>query len=524
MRVRVLRWAGLSALWVIGAASCGESRRDAERSSGGSVAAGAGDEGPTSATTAGRSGLTGHGGAGGTGSTPSNGKSAGAAGEVTDGGSAGSLGGTSNACGEHDSLGPKLQVSVLDFDGSLAAGVHEGPAVVERSTNAELILTFEPRDAGMTSGSAGSGGDDGTGGAAAAATVFHTTFTGMPEAARFVPGTKLWLTLLYSLPASPFSLPAPWSASIRDRKNGTLVFGASYHDFDSAAAPIKVGAQTPTCTGPSPDTQCAPSAAVTYSSLEVLGDQTVVVDDSATETVTVDGVPYEVRIHAQQQSSAEPPKCVDYISPGGVTLDIEATNLDELVKTLDVDTVGMCSQGYDPSIAFFFDFYGMDIDSTYEGLISYRGRDPNSASAYDFDVPGLTSTTDLPPTLTIDGATALLPEPAIGQEFWVLYQGTRVQVLRESQTGPVLLAQGWDFGNEMPRLAEDFGNALGVPLRIEDACEYAPGNPLRDTIFETVPEVRVPSGTAGTLVIDGHTSRVWTWSAGSQSIAIYPAS
>lgn len=518
----MLRWAAVSALWAVGAAGCGESQGDGESSSGGAIAAGAGDAGPTGGTTGGSSGSTGHGGVGGTGSTPSGGKSSGgsAAGGATHGGSAGSPGGAPGACGERDSLGPKLYVSVLDPNRQLAAGVHEGRAVVERSTNTELVLTFEPRDAGTTPESAGSGGDGGT---AAAAAVFHAKFTGVPDAARFAPGAQLWLTLLYSVPTSWFTPPPAWSASIRDRENGTLLFGASYNDFDSAAAPIQVGARMPTCMGPSPDTQCAPTATVTYSSLEVLGDETVVVDDSATETVMLGGVPYDVRIHAQQQSSTDPPRCVDYVAPGGVTLDIGALHLDELVKTLDVDTAPACSQGNDPSIAFDFSFYGVDSETTYEGPIAYRGRDPNNEGAYEFDAPGLTGTTDLAPTVSIVGAAGLLPEPAVGQEFWLSYQGTRVHALRESQSGPVLLAQGWSFGTEVQRLATDFGNVLGVPMRVEDVCEYTPVSPLRDTIFETVPEVRVPSGTAGTLVIDGHTSRVWTWSEGSQSITIYPA-
>jgi hypothetical protein len=42
-------------------------------------------------------------------------------------------------------------------------------------------------------------------------------------------------------------------------------------------------------------------------------------------------------------------------------------------------------------------------------------------------------------------------------------------------------------------------------------------------VFETQPEVRVASGTTGTLAIGGRTYRVWAWGQGSDTVTVYPA-
>jgi hypothetical protein len=158
----------------------------------------------------------------------------------------------------------------------------------------------------------------------------------------------------------------------------------------------------------------------------------------------------------------------------------------------------------------------VSLTTAYEGTVTYLGPDPNNADGYLFDVPGLTSQTDTPPRLSIQGASALLPEPAIGQELWLSYPSFAAQALRESQGGPLLLASSFDAADEL-------ANLLGESVTLEGGCEYVPTVWLRETVFGTAPEVRVASGTSETLELDGRSYHAWATSLSYHPVTVYPA-
>jgi hypothetical protein len=261
----------------------------------------------------------------------------GSTGGLGTGGSAavGGTGGTSgaNACGTHDRFGPSLAVYTI---GSAGGSPYDGPAIVEGSTNDELLLYFV-----LTGATGGTGGTGPDGGLPASNQAMHASIIGLDPMPLLPPGAKLWLSkdpagkqetdvLMYGI--------APWSISVRNRQGGDLLFGAARNDFNAAASPVRIGAVTPDCTAANVNPSgCTPGASVTYSSVEVEGDAPVVIHDSVPGTVTLGGIEYDVRATAQKLSAAGV-TCMDYHSwdDSGVALDVRAKNLAALVAALDV--------------------------------------------------------------------------------------------------------------------------------------------------------------------------------------------
>lgn len=476
------------------------------------------------AADAGRDAAGGIGGvaAGGMGTGGSSGGTAGqsATGAVTAGGVAGAtVGGTggtssSNGCGTHDRFGPRLAVQTI---GSAGGDPYDGPAIVERSASDKLILYFVLPGA---TGSTGGTGPDG--GLPAGSQDIHATITGLDPMPLLAPGAKLWLSknpagnqesdvLMYGI--------APWSISVRNRQGGDLLFGAARNQFDAAASPVRIGAVTPDCTAANVNPSgCTPGASVTYSSVEVEGDTPVVIHDSVPGTVTLGGIEYDVRATVQKLSAAGA-VCSDYHSSddSGVALDVRAKNLADLVAALEVGDPPSCGEGNDPDRSTYFSMTEVSVSTTYEGPVFYLGRDSYFPATYDFSIPGLSSETGSPPVLMIEGATPILSEPTVGQEFWLSFRNLDLQALREAEQGPVILAQSGS-ADAVPQLAD----LLGITVSAEATCTYAAPSLLWDAAFETNPPVRVKSGTTGTLDIGGRSYGAWVWGLDALTITIYP--
>jgi len=443
-----------------------------------------------------------------------------ATGAATAGGVAGAtVGGTggtssSNGCGTHDRFGPRLAVQTI---GSAGGDPYDGPAIVERSASDKLILYFVLPGA---TGSTGGTGPDG--GLPAGSQDIHATITGLDPMPLLAPGAKLWLSknpagnqesdvLMYGI--------APWSISVRNRQGGDLLFGAARNQFDAVASPVRIGAVTPDCTAANVNPSgCTPGASVTYSSVEVEGDTPVVIHDSVPGTVTLGGIEYDVRATVQKLSAAGA-VCSDYHSSddSGVALDVRAKNLADLVAALEVGDPPSCGEGNDPDRSTYFSMTEVSVSTTYEGPVFYLGRDSYFPATYDFSIPGLSSETGSPPVLMIEGATPILSEPTVGQEFWLSFRNLDLQALREAEQGPVILAQSGS-ADAVPQLAD----LLGITVSAEATCTYAAPSLLWDAAFETNPPVRVKSGTTGTLDIGGRSYGAWVWGLDALTITIYP--
>jgi hypothetical protein len=268
----------------------------------------------------------------------------------------------------------------------------------------------------------------------------HATVDGLNPMPLLSAGTKLWLSATATVSNRCGVVGESLlgrSFSVRDRQGGTLLFGAATNQFDAPASPVQVGAGTPICTaeGINPD-GCSPGSTVTYSSVILAGDTPVVARDSEAATVSLDGVAYDVRVTAQQRTGGTV-TCADYCGFGGVALDVQATHLTDLIAGLEVGAPPACGQGNDPERDLFFGLYGVPLGSTYEGSVTYKGRYASDPTEYDFAAAGLVGTAGAPTGLEIGGAEQLLPEPAVGQSFWLSYPSFRTQALRVAEQGPL---------------------------------------------------------------------------------------
>jgi hypothetical protein len=505
--LRVWRMSLLGAVLVASATGCGRSKSFAPETGGTAAVAGvAGVAGDGQA----------HGGDGGiAGATGGSAGTAGATSEVAGGtsgiaGTAGAtngIGGTAGTagvagtgeCGLRDVVPPFLSSGTLEPDGVELEPLYDGPAIVERSTERELLLSIEQESGDVTT--------------------LHVGLTGLTPMPLLARGTKLWLAK-NPLPDPPFSfVDAPAvSVSVRDVQDGTLLFGAAYEDFSSVASPVGISDVTPLCTVPTSNT-CLLGGTVTYSSVTVAGDTPVVVKDGESGVIALNGEPYDVWVTAREEKADGLASCPDYLPVSGVAVYVQSARLAELVPTLEVGPGPACGHGNDPDVSLYFGFYGASTGMMHEGVVTYAGPDIDRPDAYVFEVPGLVSFTEKPVMLSIAGAVALMPEPELGQEFWLSFPGPDAHALRESEGGPVVLAQSW--GGQGYDAAGTLGNLLGVEVSLEETCAYAPPIPLLETVFATEPEVRVASGTTETLVIGGRTYRVWALGQGFGIATIY---
>jgi hypothetical protein len=461
--------------------------------------------------TVGTGGTLGTGGAAGSvgtgGAVAGAGGSGGTGGPVGGEGGSGGSGGSPNACGMHDDgLRTEARVTTKGLPAT-SNPVYDGPAVVERSIGRELLLslTFD--------------------GMPAHATI--DTPTPLPPFAR---GTKLWLSKSPAMDPPPsFSCMIAHAFSVRDRRDGTLLFGGATNQsappVGAPASPVQIGAVTPICTATGLDLSCARGSTVVYSSVELAGDTPVIARDSEPTKIFLGGTEYDVRVTAQEQTVG-PMICADYCAANGVGVAIRATHLAELIAGLEVGPAPACGQGNDLAQDLFFGLYGVSLSTSYEGSVIYKGRYASNPKAYDFAAPGLVGLNGSPTGLYIEGADDVWPEPAVGQTFWLSYPSFRTQVLRETQQGPILLATHADAGGDgglRPDGLAPLANLIGVPITLEQACAYTTSVPLWDVVFGTSPPVRVASGTNGTVQIGGRSYRAWVWVGDYVRISIFPA-
>jgi hypothetical protein len=80
------------------------------------------------------------------------------------------------------------------------------------------------------------------------------------------------------------------------------------------------------------------SASVAYDQVEVNGDTTVVVGDSETVTLALDGIPYDVYVTSRKVNPGGPLPCMDYYPAQGTALDIRARDLASRVSELSTGT------------------------------------------------------------------------------------------------------------------------------------------------------------------------------------------
>ncbi len=73
----------------------------------------------------------------------------------------------------------------------------------------------------------------------------HTTVIGLAPMPIFPPGARVWFADAQGGYEYPYNVPG--AMSVRDKKNGRLLFGKIYDDSTGPASPIRIGSVTPYC-------------------------------------------------------------------------------------------------------------------------------------------------------------------------------------------------------------------------------------------------------------------------------------
>ena len=184
---------------------------------------------------------------------------------------------------------------------------------------------------------------------------------------------------------------------MRDRRGGTLLFGGSTNAFTDASSPVAVGDIATVCTSPSPEFCAGTGATVDYQSLTVMGDTPVSVRDGERGSITLNSVPYDVRVRANVTHRQASTPCSDYVASPAM-LDVRAKDLAALATGLPIGALPACHQGNNTS-KFLYLSPANTSYSPYEGKAIYTGRDPNDPSTYRFDIPARSPDANLPPPL-----------------------------------------------------------------------------------------------------------------------------
>ena len=434
-------------------------------------------------------------------------------------GGAGATGGTAplstggtvqpSSCGEHSRPDPYMSP---DTRGAASESKSfEGPAIVERSTDDELVLYFVP-----TGESAAAGATPGT--------PAHAQIGSDRPLPHLPPGAKVWLS---KSPAGNRNIsralmygPEPSELWIDDREGGTLLLGTAY--LAGAPRQLAVSPQVGYCVAPDPNS-CNPNGQVTYGMVEVSGDETVSIRDGETGVVSIAGISYEVTVSAQNvTTSAGARTCVDYHAWSGITLDIVAKDWAKATALLELGDAPACVEGNDPLRRLSMSWTGVNNSTTFEGPVVYTGR--NWAGSPQFRVDALTRADGGPAGLYLTGSPAVLPELTVGGEYWLSFPDSSSNALWDRQQQELLLATFWGSSPPSEAQAASIADILGVPVTTERRCDYTgPEDWLDDVVFATTPPVRVKSGSAAVLTLGGKDYNVWARAGrGSASFVIYP--
>jgi hypothetical protein len=184
-------------------------------------------------------------------------------------------------------------------------GNYEGPAVVTSSFASSLTLSLT--------------------GAAADAAPAEGVIQGHLAPALPV-GAKVWLNAVFK-PGVPRA-PAPWTFTVSDKENGTILFGAESRAPNDATGPVIAGATFPICTGSS---TCFVR---TLYALEVTGADSNPIPSGASATVPIGATSYQVWVEASSWSTS-PMGCGEEPAQDlPIRLTFEAKNLTALAAGL----------------------------------------------------------------------------------------------------------------------------------------------------------------------------------------------
>lgn len=429
--------------------------------------------------------------------------------------------GAGGRCGTHAGFGSQLEVSTL---GPSEGGPFDGPAVVERSTSADISLYFEqlsPNDS--------------------AAVVRRMKLTGLNPMPRLPVGSRVWLSkdragAATTLP--PYQRTPGFAWTLRTEEGGAVLMGAAVNST-SAAAPVSLSEREDSCSDPHPPycfSEVEGDAQMIYESVLVEGDVPLRLEDSGSGVVMLDGRPYDVRVSASHMAVGQSTTCAADFFPanyGGLAVDVRARDWDELVAGLPQAEPLACVQGNDLAVTEFFSLLGVGASTRYEGVVTYQQKEAIASrqpfERLTFGTPDLPSLGDYGSGFSLELTPGIFREPELGAALWVSFPSLDVQSLRESEHGPLLLATASYLSMPLAGAQEQqLELALGVPVHAEERCGYVAEAgysqepvALWDLVVETDPPVLAKSGERTKVEIEGRDYVMWVWGEGYMSVAVF---
>jgi len=413
-------------------------------------------------------------------------------------------------CGVRAAFGPTLQLGTQ----GAAGDTYDGPAIVERSTAAELVLYFQPATPATDAGA-----DAGT---ASSQLPMHVGISGQDPMPLFPLGARVWLSKdpvvdpAWPIPGDVSTTQQPWSFSVRDRSGGRLLFGAARGSSGELRSPIQVDHLTPVCEDVVARS-CGTKKQTIYSRLDVHGDVTVSVGDSETAIVPIGGFDYEVRVSAREELSLNR-YCGDYSKNDGVAVELRAVDLESLIASLQTGELPACVEGN-------ADMKSIGAGTTdrpgpYDARVLYQTRSLKyGQECFRFATEPAPNAPGQSQSLTFCVAEGLFPEPSPGQEFWATVPNTNMGALREPQRGALLLGHAAFFAPFTDEQTSLIEATFGVRVSMVERCPYvASGGEAMfslDTVFETDPAQRLPSHSQGVVRLGDRGYDAWAYGLGS---------
>jgi hypothetical protein len=384
-----------------------------------------------------------------------------------------------------------------DWPRDVRGAHYDGWATVERSTPSELVLFARPM-----AGDDDAGVDD-------APSAAHSRIAAQNDLPIITPGSRLWLTFFTD---DDFGgIPrrrGGTQLSLRDAANGALLLshlslpGTLQDDLTADALTFRAPSER--CSRPA---ECMHDGGRVISySLEAQADVSVRLNEGEHTRIALAGEASELWLNAAFRRTGTK-RCSDAPLDDRlwVAADVRSLEPEHIISQLPRGDLPACKLGNDPSLWIDHGVGEHGISETIEREVRYRGR---YETQLVFDLVGDVGYLSI-------SESASLAEPAVGQSFW-LSSTYWYFVLRESETGPVVLASGSfsDIGGMVDEASVTLiGQWLGTALAVEADCVYEriAGNPNRPTgpsylfraRFGEAPGFIVTSGTSKRIEIAG---------------------
>lgn len=370
---------------------------------------------------------------------------------------------------------------------------YTGWATVERSTAHDMVV-YVSRERLMPAADDADAGSQASEGQGAHCTLEH------PALPTLAVGSKLWLSETHDHDGRGIPrLHDGSQISLREHQSGTVIaagldLASSSSTIHSHALDLEQGEFACDVR----DDDCRVGGRVAAYELIAHADTPVKVLPGDTAEIQLGGHGYDLSVASSTQvfGGMETLNCADYVVDDRWSVRADLRMRDGSVQ-LPLEGLPMCMLGNDPGEEPSFGPFGA---SDVHGSVTYTGK---HGSGLQFDAEDGTG-------FYIERST--LPEPAIGQTFWV-DASFFVFVLREKENGAVVSAVA--AGSDVAATLSDW---LKTSVRFDEACEYETvsgrSGDTQPTHLYTAriasdPETRIEAGRSHQLQLDGHRYDAW---------------